>query len=257
MHADTATYVYCLVGGDRPPSGGDVPQGLSEMQPARLLEIEPRLFAVVADAPLERYSAEAIAEGLADIDWVSARAVEHEAVVEYFLTAGTVVPMKLFTLFSSDDRALADLRGRSAAIRDVLRTIERRREWGVRVLRGRRPSPAVGAADATAPTSGTAFLVRKKRERDELREAATRARERGDAVFAELLAFADDARRREPAAGEPTSKVVLDAAFLVAESETAGFREALERARAALAREGLEVALTGPWPAYHFVEETP
>ena len=37
-----------------------------------------------------------------DIDWVAARAAEHDAMVEHLLASAVVIPMKLFTLFSTD-----------------------------------------------------------------------------------------------------------------------------------------------------------
>jgi hypothetical protein len=57
----------------------------------RILDVDHRLYAAVADAPLDKYGAAAINKGLTDLDWVSRAAVAHEAVVESFIreTAGT------------------------------------------------------------------------------------------------------------------------------------------------------------------------
>src|SRR5438552_1835163 len=109
-----ATYVYCLVAAARRPSLARVPAGLSGTGRPRLLEIHPpaaggRRFdnwLVVAHAPLERYGETAIARGLSDLEWVARAAVAHESVVEAFISAPAVLPMKLFTIFSSDERAL-------------------------------------------------------------------------------------------------------------------------------------------------------
>ena len=64
---------------------------------------------------------------------MSACAIAHERVVEHVSRLGTAVPMKLFTLFSSDARAVADLGRSRTRLRAVLRRIEGRQEWGVRV----------------------------------------------------------------------------------------------------------------------------
>ena len=49
------------------------------------------------------------------------------------------------------------------------------------------------------------------------------------------------------------SRLLLDAAFLVAHARRASFRAAAERAAARLGRDGYDLTLTGPWPPYNFV----
>ena len=56
--------------------------------------------------PARDYGEAALARGLQNLDWVGRRAMAHEAVVEHFLPAPAVLPMQLFTLFTSDERAL-------------------------------------------------------------------------------------------------------------------------------------------------------
>ena len=68
-----------------------------------------RLWLVVATAPMAQYGAAPIERRLRDLDWVSRCAMGHEAVVEDAARSGPVVPMKLFTLFSSDARATAHI----------------------------------------------------------------------------------------------------------------------------------------------------
>ncbi len=264
MTADTATYVYCLVARDGPPPLADAPEGIESAGRLRVLAAGPDRWLVVADAPLARYSAEGIERGLRDVDWVSRRAMEHERVVESFLDVGTVVPMKLFTLFSSDARAVADVRRRRTAIDRALHAIAGRREWGVRVLHDPTKTPPASHArgssaepvepqDRGAP--GTAFLERKRQERDAARRAGSDAREKAQAFIASLSTHAVDVRRREPVPGEPVGRLVADAAFLVPEEAGDAFCSAVRSHGTALAAVGLDVVLSGPWPAYHFITE--
>src|SRR5687768_7168431 len=83
-----------------------------------------------AVAPRSAYDEAAIERGLRDIDWVSPRALGHEAVVEHFTSAGPLLPLKLFTLFDSDERALAHVRARRAALVRALEKVAGRHEWG-------------------------------------------------------------------------------------------------------------------------------
>jgi len=71
-------------------------------------------------------------------------------------------------------------------------------------------------------------------------------------VFKALTRLADDSRRRTPAVEGPTSRMVLDAAFLVARADVRRFRGAAGEAARAARTHGLTLSLTGPWPPYHF-----
>ncbi|TMB13759.1 MAG: hypothetical protein E6J65_24825, partial [Deltaproteobacteria bacterium] len=100
-----ATYLYCLVRSARAPSLRGAPAGLPGAAPTRTIDAGGGLWLVAADAPLDRYGEKPIERGLQDLAWVSSVAVPHEAVVEHLAKIGTVVPMKLLTLFRSDERA--------------------------------------------------------------------------------------------------------------------------------------------------------
>ena len=91
----------------RAASAAKFPARAPRRGPARSLARAPSVWLIAADAPLDRYAGDAIDARLADLDWVSRCAVAHDAVVEHLARQHPVIPMKLFTLFSSDERALA------------------------------------------------------------------------------------------------------------------------------------------------------
>src|SRR5882724_4686097 len=168
MAAPKATYVYCVIAAARRPRLTRMPAGLPRTGRVRLLDIEAGLFAAVADAPLHRYGEAAINRGLADLDWVSRAAVAHEAVVESFIAETAVLPMKLFTIFTSDDRAMAHVRADRRRIAAVAKRVANHQEWGVRVVLDRaRAAAASPKKNVTAPPrTGAAYLTRKKAQRD-------------------------------------------------------------------------------------------
>src|SRR5690349_7421415 len=108
-NAAVGTYVYCLVAGARRPAVPRAARGPKGLGPIRLLDVDRGLWLVAADAPLDRFGEDAINNGLGDLDWVSRAAVAHESVIEAFIGSTAVVPMKLFTIFTSDGRALEHL----------------------------------------------------------------------------------------------------------------------------------------------------
>lgn len=255
----TALYVYCLVRSAAPPSPEELPPGLPGLSRTRLLDLGDSLWLAVADAPLPEYGAASIEARLQDLDWVSQRALPHEEVIERFTRAGTVLPMKLFTLFSSEERAQAHLLADRERLRRTLDRVEGCVEWGVRIrldeARGREALARQSGQGQTGPdASGTSFLLRKKKEQEVARRLSARLRSEVKEAFAELARAAEEAAGREPAPAE--IRLLLDAAFLVRSDRVADFEAAVQRCAERLADSACEVTLSGPWPPYNFVGET-
>ena len=250
---ETAIYVYCLVECGRLPPLAKAPPGLPGGTALTAIPVSKQVWAVTAEIPLTRYGSEQLEARLRDINWVADIAVRHEAVVEYFAAGrgATVVPMKLFTMFSSGERARADLTSRRAEIAAVLKRIRGCQEWGVRVTHNAPAAVAGGRVIQGAP-SGTAFLAAKKRVRDEARERVLATSHAAESAFATLTRLARSAVRRE-APPDALSAPLIDAAFLVTSASRARFRAAAKRSATACRRVGAELVLTGPWPPYNFV----
>lgn len=251
-----ATYLYCIVAAPRTPSLRRVPRGLPGTGPVRLVDLpSPRggRWLVVADAPLARYGEKVLNARLADLAWVSRAAIAHEAVVEAFIGAPAVVPMKLFTMFATDERARSQVAADPSRLDRVLKRVGGHREWGVRVTLNR-----AKAAPAPLPrgraSGGAGYLAQKKAHRDATAESSRQAKQAASALFEGLAPLASDARRRGtaelPAGGGP---LLLDAVFLVRATGEKRFARAVETRARTLAAAGCEVVLSGPWPPYGFV----
>jgi gas vesicle protein GvpL/GvpF len=253
-----ASYVYGVIAADRRPRLTRVPAGLPGAGPVRLLDVEPGLFIAVADVPLDKYSEASIKSGLANLDWVSRVAVAHEGVVESFIASTAVLPMKLFTIFTTDQRALAHVRAQRARIAGLVKRVANQQEWGVRVVLDRALAAAAlpkKRASARAG-AGASYLAQKKASRDASQELASRARDTVAGLFDRLAARSGDARRRAaselPVQGGP---LLLDAAFLVPRGRAASFKALAARESRSLARHGYGLTVSGPWPPYTFVQD--
>jgi hypothetical protein len=250
----TAVYLYCVVRAARRPPLARVPAGLPGGTRPDARKLTASLWLITADVPLDTYGPSQLESRLRDLDWVAQVALAHESVVEHFARArgAVVVPMKLFTMFSSMDKAVADVTGGKAAIERAMRYIAGSEEWGVRITR--RPGAAVPVSrSAPRAASGAAFLAAKK----EVRDAAVRIRaasiEAADTAFARLSRHARDAQQR-PRRQEPgTNPPILEASFLVTAASRARFKAEAKRQATLVAAAGADMTLTGPWPAYNFV----
>jgi hypothetical protein len=74
-------------------------------------------------------------------------------------------------------------------------------------------------------------------------------------AFARLAKLARRARQRDFDDAGGATPPLLDAVFLVARSHRRKFTLAARRHAAACATAGAVTTLTGPWPAYNFVQD--
>jgi len=248
------SYLYCLVHAAKRPSFARGPEGVPLGAKPRAVEADDGWWLVLSDVPAQAYDEKAIEAGLKDLDWISERALAHEQVVERATRLGPVVPLKLFTLFHDELRARAHVKKMRRKLSALRTRLTGCAEWGVRVRyepKARKPLPT------RPPATGAEFLQRKQAlhgsARDGLKEGLARAQ-------ALLLALEDAAKEShlrppDPGLGTGGANLLAEGAYLVATQRAAAFRSAVKQAAKALAPEGLQVDLTGPWPAYHFVAD--
>jgi hypothetical protein len=212
---------------------------------------------IVASAPLSLYGADAVEAKLGDLEWLFERAKEHEAVVEHATKLGSVVPMKLLTLFRNDERALAHVHKMKRSLGRVVDRISGCEEWALRILldptaQARSPSDE---ARARGSASGTSFLRRKKALVEERRRADLRGEARVEKLYERLAHTARRSHRRTAAEAEVAAGQVLDAVFLVPRESVGKMKALVATSAKPLVADGFFVNLSGPWPAYSFIGE--
>lgn len=249
-----AVYVYGLLKSARAPALKKSVKGLSGTKKLRTLNAGDGWSALVADAPLALYDAAAIDARLRDLDWVSERAGEHDAVLEHAMELGTLIPLKLFTLFSNEERALAHVQKSKRSLDRVVERIAGCEEWSLRIMLDEKRARA--RAEAPAPkkkVSGTAFLERKKAIEDTRRRTGIRGAAEAEELFASLSKLAKSAVRRPAPNRDLAARVFLDAVFLVPKKSVAKLQAAVGKVAPSLVEEGFDITLSGPWPAYSFI----
>lgn len=246
--APQATYVFCLVQSARAPSLRGVPASVPGAGPLRIISVDRDIWAAVADAPLAHFAGDPLQKELQDVEAISRHALAHASVVEFFFRRAPVIPLKLFTLFSSDDAARADLRSRRRQLARMFAGLRGMEEWGVRIVAGQ-----VQAESARSLSSGRQYLsVKRQLHQQTIAPARATVRAIGGA-FTALGRIAAKTRKDgfpPPAKGRP---YVTGASFLVKVQRRAQWKKAIARTTAALAAKGHQLEVSGPWPPYHFV----
>ncbi len=125
-------------------------------------------------------------------------------------------------------------------------------EWSIK---GWLDSDVLGAAlsqdDGDAPTSGAAYLLRKRRARDLRAHMDSWIRERADDLRALVAPFARDVSSQATREDDDRA-LVLKWAILIRLDAFDDLERALEPLCVELAEKGLDLELVGPWPAYTF-----
>jgi hypothetical protein len=211
------------------------------------------LAAVVSQVPLDAFDERGLQEALEDLDRLEVLARAHERVLDEALRGGAVVPFRMCTIYESPGRVQEMLARERDHLTAALRRLRGMEEWGVKAY-------AVGGVDdgqTAEPSSGTDYLSLKRADREAAEIARQAVDAAAEAVHAGLRERAADAVLSPPQTGPLAGhegEMVLNAAYLVAEADVDGFRALVAELAARHAREGLELELTGPWPAYHFSE---
>jgi len=223
-------YVYCL-SDELDEAGLAGVRGLND-EPARLLACAG-LAAVVsrfeeAPAPVTRE-----------------HVLAHNRVNSQVLASITPLPFRFGTL-TDESRLTAYLRERAADLRALLARVRGSVEMSVKLMWRTDEAPAESSAETGGATTGTAFLLARRRALLGAEDAQRRAEE----LAAWLDARTSDLTRESETRLRPAETIVVRAAHLVARASVADYRERLRTLRAE--RPDQRFLTSGPWPPYSF-----
>jgi len=253
MQAD-GVWAYCVARDDHPLTevrAGVHPEG----EPAWLRH--GSLALLCSPVPLAEFGAEPLRENLNDLRWLERVARAHESAIEDAFEGGTVVPLRLATIFTGEAAARRMLDERNVELLAALHVLEGREEWAVKVLVD--PDRAAGESpDPAAAGSGTAYLMQRRDERRRKEEAGDRAAALADDVHRRLQEQSVAARLRPPQNRELSGyegEMVLNGAYLVERGPDGGIDAVVGELAERLTPSGARIELGGPFPPYSFVPE--
>ncbi|HEX7150820.1 MAG TPA: GvpL/GvpF family gas vesicle protein [Thermoanaerobaculia bacterium] len=216
--------------------------------------------AVFSSVSEEEFSQDVIDRRSGDLEWLGAIGYRHQDVVAALMKQTNLVPLRAFTLFSSEEALRRYLTENAELLRRILERLDGRQEWTLRIefepqrwseaLVGRVESLRTLQNEIAAASAGKAFLLRKKLD-DEKKRASRDAEQQ---VVAEV-----ERRIMEKLAAETVaeSRERRDGAFpqinvLIQRDEESRLQELREELGRAYDSEGITLALSGPWPPYTF-----
>lgn len=248
-------YVYCVTR-DAVTAEVDGVDGTRHFGVARAGGVS----AVFTKVDQAAFSQESIDRRAADLEWLGAIGYRHQDVVSDLMKKTAIVPLRAFTLFSSEEALRRYLQEQGELLSNVLQRLDGKQEWTLRVeLEPSRWSAAVAARveslrdlqreiDSAPP--GKAFLLRKKL--DDERKRSSKAAEQ--ALVAEIETRVLEKLRCETVS---ETRERRDGAFpqinvLINRDEESILQELHAELSSRYESEGVTLGLTGPWPPYTF-----
>jgi Gas vesicle synthesis protein GvpL/GvpF len=260
-------WAYCVLrAGDPYPEGA---AGIEQSRPVERVEAAG-LAALVSRVPRAEFGEEPLRENLNDLGWLERVARAHEAVLDQTLGAATIVPLRICTLYESEERVRQMLTRERASLTAALDELTGREEWGVKVLvdpdllareaRSRSEELRALEAEVDARGDGGAYMLRRRLEREVRELADALAAELAEQVQSRLGVVALDGVTRSPqnpSLSGHEGSMVLNAAYLVDAERVDELRQLVVDLNAEYVALGARIELTGPWPPYNFVPGPP
>ena len=195
-----------------------------------------------------------------DVEWLGAIGYRHQSVMNALMHGGTIIPLRAFTLFASDESLRRHLESEGERLGKLLDRLDGKQEWTLRIefdpqlwseaLVRRVDSLRALSDEIATASSGKAFLLRKKLD-DEKKRASREAEQQVMSeverdVLAKLACDTVAETRLQRSGAFPQINVLLD------RDEEARLEELRDELARRYAAEGVTLALTGPWPPYTF-----
>jgi hypothetical protein len=224
------------------------------------------LAVLVSRVPRAEFGADALRQNLNELSWLERVARAHEDVLESALRVDALVPLRLCTLYESEDGVRRMLEQERASLKRALAALAGREEWGIKLLVDPKrladevqetdPAAIAMAEDLEGQSEAAAYMLRRRLERH-LREGAdTIAGNLAADLRARLEVAGVDFVTRPPQNRELSHHVgqmLVNAACLVNASELERLRALVAEFESSQERLGVHVEITGPWPPYNFV----
>ena len=196
------------------------------------------------------------------MEWLEEKARAHERVLDEALSRMTVVPLRLCTIYRGPEQVREMLASEHDVFADALGRLKGHAEWGVKLIaepgaleRAASRGPD-GESDAElAP--GAAYMRERGREARAAEQLELLAEDWAHDAHERLAAAAGEALRNplpDPAVTGHEGDMLLNGVYLVPDAGLDAFRSAVDALQVDYAPRGVEVQLTGPWPAYNFVK---
>ena len=184
---------------------------------------------------------------------------EHQAIVDELMANSAVIPFQFGTILKHKQAAADYLKSSYSRYQELLGKFKARQEWGVRVFADLKKLTAgivpTNQPDTPRSGGGIGYLLRKKQEQAADTVANQKLALFSGQIFSGLkqLAFESKVTKSSQRFSDKGEPLICVFAFLVDKSKLGKFSRKLKSQQKKYQKFGLSLAISGPWPAYNFI----
>jgi len=236
-----AWYAYCITEHQTLPNGTRtrrpfVMEGVQGVNNAPVLSYPSGEFAVI----VSEYERDGV-------KLEEKHVLEHAHVVSVCFRTGTVLPFRFGTIFDTDDALRQAVRGNRRAFGQSVERLRGKAEMHIKLL-VRDGSLTQALAQVTLPdTVGGEYLIKLREKASRERERQTKARALSVQVHKMFNPLEEDISCKRV----DSNGMLIDIAHLIDSKHVEKYQNRYSSAARQL--KNCEVAISGPWPPYHFL----
>ncbi len=238
-------------------------EAITPDQPIRFVTLRG-VRAIVSKVSAREYGEETLPERSKDAEWVKSQIRRHASVLDGFKSSGTVMPVRFGSVYENEAGVAVMMSAEYDHVVETLDRLKDKQEWSLRMTRDSdRLGVKIASSGRTvedsldAISTGVAQFIKDEMGKagelvdDEILATVTEncIRRTHDA----LMPWAVDGAQKALVTA-PGVDMVFNAAYLVESAQMSDFKEEIERLSKEMEPLGMTLDLTGPWPAYHFVD---
>ncbi|RWZ51347.1 GvpL/GvpF family gas vesicle protein [Halobacillus fulvus] len=239
-------------------------KGIDERKNLKLIPFGS-ISAVVCPVDREEYGEEEVEEKLKQPEWVKEKAFHHHETLLSLSGRTTLIPMKFCTLFK-DEQNLEELIGKKRSEwESLLNRLAGKEEWNLKIyshtakmredVESWNETVRLKKREIEGMSKGKQYIYRKKLEKTIDDEILRHQNHFASTLHESLLPFAQDNADKKIWQKDVTGRneeMCLNKAYLIDTNQVEDFLATVDRSQT---EDGWTFEVTGPWPAYHFVDK--
>ena len=258
-------YLYCVIKAEAAPKINDLDvKGIDGFNHLFLVT-HGEICGVVSQVPLAEFGEKVLEENLKKMNWLENKALLHEHILEQVMSVTTIIPMRFCTIYKNREAVVTVLAENRNRFYTALKQLTGKAEWGVKIFLDSEVlareivhiSDKLQKLDRKIKTlsAGKAFFLKKQMDSLTEEEVDAKAFSYADKCYVRLRGMVERACLNQLLTKEMTGnpkEMILNSVYLVEEARVGDFLQEVNLLQEEFGPFGLEFAVSGPWPAYHF-----
>ncbi|WP_179133906.1 GvpL/GvpF family gas vesicle protein [Halobacillus massiliensis] len=230
------------------------------------IKVFDELSAVICHVDESEYGEEVLEEKTDQMEWVQEKAFHHHEMLMKLNEEITIIPMKFCTIYQSENNLGKMINDHKSQMLSLLEQLDDKEEWNLKIYCDREKLTKQVAdhnlnikekrEEIAQMSKGRQYLESRKLDQYIEQEAEREQDQFGSALHEKLTQWSAQDTVKKNWKRDVTGReeeMCWNSAYLVPLKDVENFLEIISEANKKNEDSGYILEITGPWPAYHFV----